>query len=50
MMVVDEGSVAAGDPLVEVRGLGADRRVVAVPGVDDRLRRQREQAAPGWSR
>ena len=36
-------SVAAGDPGFEVGGLGADGRVVAVSGVDDRLGGKYEQ-------
>lgn len=37
------GSVAAGDPLGEMRRLGADRRVVAVSGVDPGFLREGEQ-------
>ena len=40
------GSVAAGDPLLQVRRLGADRGVVAVAGVHHRLGRQRQQLVP----
>ena len=36
-------SVPPGDPFLEVRGLGADGRVVAVAGAHHRLGRQRQQ-------